>query len=849
MTANILVVDDEPDLELLITQKFRKEVRQGSVAFQFATNGRKALETLSLDPGIEIVLTDLNMPEMDGLTLLAELKRSKPTLRAIVLSAYGDLDNIREAMNRGAFDFLTKPIDFEDLKITLAKTMESVRELREMENARIERRMAQDKALQEELKAKAARERLIDHLKKMDKLKDEFLANTTHELKTPLNGIIGIVDSLLSGSHGDSMLDLKHNLTIVAHSGRRLTRLVDDILDFSKMKTGNLNLNRGPIVLEDALDAVLSLSRPLLSGKEVLLTKDLEPELPLVDADPNRLQQIFFNLIGNAIKFTETGSIIVSVKRDGDFVLATVSDTGIGIPTAFQKDIFKMFEQLESSATRAHGGVGLGLAITRKLVELQGGKIFVESEPGVGSRFSFTLPISSDQASRKLVDSPPSSMQQKAEALVRPELVTPGLGSLSSEDDKRVLIVDDEPVNLQVLLNHLSLQGHIVSRALNGPDALKIIEEGGRLDLVILDIMMPGMSGYEVCRAIRNTYSLHELPVLMFTAKNRTKDQVEGFEAGANDFLIKPFDKRELLARVNTLITMKRAVAAELRQRSEIIQERERGMALLTQQRELRQKMVVSERAEADALAASRRKSDLLAMMSHEIRTPLNAIIGYSEIVHEDLELSGQSTLVPDILKIQAAAQSLLTLINNLLDLSKIEAGRMDLFIETFSLGQLFREVGDTIHPLVLRNSNIFKYRKSEEIDKITTDMTKLRLILINLLGNACKFTKHGRIEIAVARDPAKEDSLHLIVSDTGIGMNKAQIGKLFQPFTPGRKRNRAQIRWDGSRSGDHQAILRNVGRRDRSYQRARQRHHLHHRPAATTFARSHQTGRLNVRS
>ncbi|CAM2063726.1 Response regulator [Sulfidibacter corallicola] len=768
MLAKILVVDDETDLEILISQKFRREIRNKEIAFEFAHNGKEALDKLEELPDIDVVLTDINMPEMDGLSFLQNLKARDKMMQAIVVSAYGDLENIRAAMNRGAYDFLTKPIDFDDLKITLRKTLEHVRELREAERAQEEKRQAQEDALAQELKAKEAQRKLIEHLRRLDKLKDDFLANTSHELRTPLNGIIGIVESLLDGAGGDVNDKVRQNLAMVVASGKRLASLVDDILDFSKMKTGEVHLKREPVDLHAAVEDVFQLSAPLMIGKELTLENQLPEDLPAVDADPNRLAQILHNLIGNALKFTERGSITVSAHRADDRVTVEVRDTGVGIPTEKFEDIFKMFEQVEVSATRSHGGTGLGLAITRNLVELHGGHIQVESELGQGSVFRFTLQVSEDA---------PTVKTERVIQITQPPLSNESLEFANlahqafSRGEYRVLVVDDEPVNQQVLANHLSLRDFLVVQAMNGIEALKRVEDGERFDLVILDIMMPGMSGYEVAQRIRDVYSLVELPILMLTAKNQSKDFVQGLECGANDYITKPFDKRELLARVDTLLALKAAVGELQTHQAELLALTERAEEMT--------------RAEEEARQSDQQKSDFLAIMSHELRTPLNAIIGYSEILHEDLESEDQSPFVPDVLKIQSSAKQLLSLINNVLDLTKIERGKMELYLEQYKLSSLVEEVAITLKPLVGKNGNHLTLEVEEGIGLVKGDVTKTRQILLNLLSNACKFTRRGKIVLRVSLGDDSE-TLCFQIRDTGIGMTREQLARLFKPFSQG---------------------------------------------------------------
>lgn len=781
MTARILVVDDEADLELLITQKFRKEIRQGELSFVFALNGEQALQKIREDDQIDIVLTDINMPEMDGLTLLPQLRTLRPDLRAIVLSAYGDMENIRAAMNRGAYDFLTKPIDFEDLRVTLDKTIEHVRQLNDMARAQEEKRQAQEEALAQERRAQEASRRLIEHLQKMDRLKDEFLANTSHELRTPLNGIIGIVESLIDGATGNLPDETVRNLSMVAGGARRLSKLVDDILDFSKLKSGQIAMASQPVDLHTAVDSVIAFAAHLVVGKPVQLKNQIPQDLPAAHADPNRLEQILFNLVGNAIKYTNEGQVTISAEVRDNQLAVTVLDTGIGIPEEKFDDIFNMFEQVDTSATRFQGGIGLGLAITKKLVELSGGSIDVSSNLGEGSRFQFTIPKSKKIAQKPHLADQNTNRTAAAEPGFDLDSFTQGL---FRREGQTILVVDDEPINQQVLANHLGLQEYNVVPAMDGIEALKQLEKHDDIDLVILDVMMPGMSGFEVARTLRETYSLYELPILMLTARNEIRDFVAGLDAGANDYLSKPFDKRELLARVSTLLSLRAAVQTAMKRQQELVQVEARVEALANEKDRLSQRANSAARAEAAAMEANRQKTDFLALMSHELRTPLNAIIGYSEILHEEMEEENLRMFVPDVLKIQTSGKILLSMINNLLDLTKIEAGRMEIFEESFQLSHLFRDVRISIQPLANKNGNVISAHIPPELDQVHSDLTKVRQILLNLMSNACKFTRRGKIDLVVEpQADAPNAMLKVSIIDTGIGMSEEQLTRLFRPF------------------------------------------------------------------
>jgi len=554
MPTHILVVDDDPDVPLLIRQAFRKQIQQKEFHFVFAQDGTEALQKLEAEKEIDCVLTDINMPVMDGLTLLSKLNEQHPLLKAVIISAYGDMQNIRTAMNRGAFDFVTKPIDFQDLEITLAKT---IREAAALKQAAKDRE--QLSALQQQ---ELAREREInERLRQIDKLKDDFLANTSHELRTPLNGIIGLAESLLDAPGENFSEKTRANLAMVIASGRRLASLVNDILDFSKLKRQDLQIQKKPIDMRVLTDLVLKFNEPLLGKKNLLLKNEIAPNTPPVEGDENRLQQIMHNLIGNAVKFTPAGAVTISARENNGMVAIAIADTGIGIPQDKFDRIFQSFEQAEASIAREYSGTGLGLAITKQLVELHGGEISVESEVGKGSTFTFTLP-KSEAAPSEVVQS--DILKSEVARVRQVEQVAPTSilksiegksGQVAGNGEFKILVVDDEPINQQVLANHLTLANYEFIQAFNGEEALKAMD-GKKFDLVLLDIMMPRMSGYEVCQRLRQQYLPAELPVIMVTAKDQVSDLLEGLSSGANDYIAKPFSKDELLARLKTHLNL-----------------------------------------------------------------------------------------------------------------------------------------------------------------------------------------------------------------------------------------------------------------------------------------------------
>jgi len=404
-------------------------------------------------------------------------------------------------------------------------------------------------------------EKINTRLQNLDKMKDEFVANTSHELRTPLNGIIGLAESLIDSSKGKVENDHIYGLNTIIDSGRRLSALVNDILDFSKLKSSNIAILKKPINLKDIVDSVVALTNPLLKGKSIDIKIQISEKLIAVDADENRLFQIFYNLVGNAIKFTKQGKITISAEQKGPMVEVSITNTGIGIPAEKLTTIFKSFEQVDSSTTRKFGGTGLGLYITKQLVELHHGHIGVESEVGAGSRFYFTLQTTKDKPvnimTHKVIERTESAKPKKEKGIYT------------------VLMVDDDAINHDVVSRHLEDLEYNIKSFIDGKEVLNYVENNEKPDLILLDVMMPELSGYEVCKKIRQKYSSAELPVIMLTAKNQKKDLVDGFTVGANDFITKPFSKKELLARIEAHLDIKDSVESQLSELKSTIKEQD----------------------------------------------------------------------------------------------------------------------------------------------------------------------------------------------------------------------------------------------------------------------------------
>jgi sensor histidine kinase YesM len=396
-------------------------------------------------------------------------------------------------------------------------------------------------------------EELSVQLLKADKLKDEFLARTSHEFKSPLHGIMHISRSMLDDSRHPPTAEQREKLQLIAGISGRLSQLVYDILDISKLKQGELAIDPTPVDVRPAVEMQVRIYSFLCADRNIRLENRVPEHLPYALADESRFGQIIGNLLDNAVKHTENGSIVVTAAENRGMIEVSVQDTGEGIDAQNIPYLFEAFRSFDAPMERR--GFGLGLPIVKQLVELQNGTISVSSTKGVGTTFTFTLPIA--DSSRK-----PETVSRASEPPIKaPEYTFHTPYYLNQKGKHTILIVDDQFLNLKVLMDALEPLGYNVIAVKNGYEALEQIGKPNPIDLVVLDLMMPGLSGYEVCQEIRKTYSLPELPVLMVTAAIGPQDKVAAFEAGANDFLPKPFDLAELKARIGSLLAMKESLA------------------------------------------------------------------------------------------------------------------------------------------------------------------------------------------------------------------------------------------------------------------------------------------------
>jgi signal transduction histidine kinase/ligand-binding sensor domain-containing protein len=622
---------------------------------------------------------------------------------------------------------------------------------------------------------KLTKERSVsEKLKQVDKLKDEFLSNASHELRTPLNGIIGIAESLLNGATGKLLPEIDANLAMIVSSGKRLASLVNDLLDFSRLKNKKPDMRKKPVDLRSITDVVLRHLRSLIVDKNLELINAVEPDIPPVDADENRLQQILFNLVGNAVKFTDSGTVIVSAEVKEDMLHTQVSDTGIGIPEEKRQLIFESFEQAEGSNSRPYGGTGIGLAITKQLVELHGGKIWVESTVGKGSIFTFTLPISRGNIETKAESKPTSDkipvFDMENISIIPPKYYVSSTTSTGNTVDGKfhILVVDDDQVNRQVIRNFLVMQNCSVTEASSGTEALKILQDRNRFDLILLDIMMPHMSGYEVCQKIRERYSINELPIIFITAKNQEADIVAAFNEGGNDFLSKPVSKGELLARVKTHLQL-------LETQSQLIQSEK--MASL---------------------------GTLVAGVAHELNNPAGNIMMYAEYferkikdilriferyhhLNKNIEIAGlpyeesKEEISKYSKKLLDNSARIYDIIQDLRNFSRKEDHPVK---KPVDINKIIQSSVNLTGNTIKKSTRNFSCELSEELPMFNGNFQRLEQVLINLIINACQALPDDSRGIYISSIFDKEKSEIIVkVRDEGEGIAEKDTKHIIEPF------------------------------------------------------------------
>jgi two-component system, sensor histidine kinase and response regulator len=507
-----------------------------------AMQGQEALKMVDRaeqegDP-YALAFMDVRMPPgIDGIVTCERIWQKHPMLEVVICTAYSDYSWEQMLQKLGYSDhllFIKKPFDGVAVK-QIALSLTTKWEINRKNQAylstletEVEKRTADLRNMMENLKV------LKEKAESATRAKSEFLANMSHEIRTPMNAVIGFGELLKNTGLTEQQKDY---VETICTSGELLISLINDILDISKIESRKIALEEIDFDLEYLITSVLKILRQRAGGKSLELILAFQENVPRsLKGDPTRIRQILMNLVGNAIKFTEKGDVVVTVGLEADEktplkgpvkIRLCVKDTGIGIPKDKQESIFEAFTQVDSSITRKYGGTGLGLTITKSLVEMMGGAISVNSEPGKGTEFVITLLLQPGQ--------PTTEKEIK-------------LIELENLKGKRVLIVDDNEQSREILLNFCGMIGmNVLMRSSSAQNALEwLSDKNNEVEVILSDIMMPMMDGYALAREIKNINRLNDVKLIALTSDAIPGIADNSSKAGFDAFLSKPFTRLEL---------------------------------------------------------------------------------------------------------------------------------------------------------------------------------------------------------------------------------------------------------------------------------------------------------------
>ncbi len=594
----------------------------------------------------------------------------------------------------------------------------------------------------------------LEQLKELDRLKNEFFANISHELRTPLTLILSPVDELLRTLEAGPTYDA---LRVVRKNAGRLLRMIDDLLDLAKLEAGGLRLRVAPLDVANVALGVFESFQPAAKANGIkLYFDDAGEQFDPIFGDSHRVEIILTNLVGNALKFTPSGGQIgIRVEPTSSGVEVRVSDTGPGISEAEQSRIFERFHQTEGSARRRQGGVGIGLALARELAELHGGELTVHSRPGEGSTFTLQLRAGEEHFRQEVKERRSVRVAnhpgRRSEDVPPPDMAKVALGSLPRADQRiservlldrgrlpRVLVVEDE-ADLRRFIAGVLSEAHEVETAKDGAEALEVLKKN-RPDLVLSDVMMPGTSGLDLCRAIKADPGLRHIPVILLTARGESEAALEGYAAGADDFVSKPFHTKVLLARVRAHLKV-RALSLQLADQARLVS--------------------------AGTLAAG---------MAHEIKNPLNAMKNAAYV----LKRGGSG---------RVSNETLMNLIVDAID-------RIDGVVS--ALGEHARPAdGDdlracnvkqgiksTLELLAHKLDGIEVHCELDDVGEVCAPARAFNQVLLNLVDNAAR-SGAKNIWLGLQRVDGR---VKVSVSDDGPGVPADMVSRLFDPFFTTRK-------------------------------------------------------------
>ena len=522
--ARLLVVDDEESLRITTAAILEKE----GYSVNTAASGEEAISLLE-STEYDLVLTDLHMESGDGLSVLSELRRRAPLTISVVLTGFASVEAAIAALREGAYDYLVKPCDIDNMKHTIRRGVEHRRLMLAEQKAR-----ADLEQLNRDLELRIA-ERTVEltilneELAEANRAKDVFLATLSHELRTPLTPVVGWIKLLRTGN-----LDTRgvaQALDAIERNAWLQSRLIDDLLDTSRIATGKLHFEPQLTDLNTSVRSAIDTVRAFAGSRSIELVVDLFASPLVVMGEPVRLQQIAWNLISNAIKFTDGGGrVSVTTRRVDSEAKLIVEDTGLGIDPDFLPHVFDRFRQADGSTSRMHGGLGLGLAIANALARVHAGRLEAESD-GVGHGSRFTLSLGAREAS------------------VLAEPIGEKNHSLLGLD---ILLVEDSEDTLALLKTIFAQEGASVTTASSAAEALDLVATS-KPSLIISDLGMPEMDGYEFLKHVRRLPDMSEIPAIAVSGYASEEDRKRALSVGYAALVAKPIDVDALFALIQEL--------------------------------------------------------------------------------------------------------------------------------------------------------------------------------------------------------------------------------------------------------------------------------------------------------
>ncbi|MGH7326185.1 MAG: ATP-binding protein [Candidatus Rokuibacteriota bacterium] len=609
--------------------------------------------------------------------------------------------------------------------------------------------------------------RRAEALAELDRAKTAFFSNVSHEFRTPLTLLLGPLEELLepgrlSGGERE-VVELAHR------NGLRLLRLVNTLLDFSRIEAGRVEAVYEPTDLAHSTAELASVFRSAVERAGLRLVVDCPPLPHPTYVDREMWEKIVLNLLSNAFKFTFAGEITVTLRAQEGHAILEVRDTGIGIAPAELPNVFQRFHRVRGARSRTHEGTGIGLALVQELVRLHGGTIEVQSEVDRGTSFTVGIPFGRAHLAAKRIGAKRTLSSTAlgavpfvekvlrwlpAEATPTPSDAAPPVGTISTHG-ARVLVADDN-ADMREYVTRLLSAYWVVDAVPEGVAALTRAREHPP-DLVLADVMMPGLDGFQLLRALRDDPALRTVPVVLLSARAGEESRVEGLEAGADDYLVKPFSSRELIARVNAHLQMARLRDEAAR---------------------------ATEAARAEAEAANRLKDEFLAVLSHELRTPLTAILGWARMLRTS---SADASMVQRGLEIIERNGRLQTrLIEDLLDVSRIVSGKLTLERKPVDPRPVIESAIEAIRPTAEVREVQIDFPTCLTAGAVSGDAARLQQVVGNLLSNAVKFSPTGgHVEVRLER---AGDAVRISVTDKGEGIRPEILPHIFDRFWQGER-------------------------------------------------------------